>query len=159
MNAAVASCRPNLNTGCHVCVLCTHNAQISVQTSDNLNVMLKHFPQTHQASSMLVPSISFPFQITAYLPIHYHSTSRDTSSYPNTSSSVWNPVGPHHYHQNLVRITRQYSQTTSTNTAQYSHSLKLTPKTCGETHFYWPGSFASTASTTWLMYFFLCRLH
>jgi hypothetical protein len=86
VNAAVASCRPNLNTRFHVCVLCMHKAQISVRRSENLNVTLKCFPQSHQASSLLVPSISFPFQITAYCPIQYHSTSTDSSPYPNTSS-------------------------------------------------------------------------
>jgi len=80
VNAAVASCRPNLNTRCHVCVLCMHKVQTSV------HVMLKCFPQTHQASSMLVPCISFIFQITTYRPIKYHSTSTDRSSYQNTSS-------------------------------------------------------------------------
>ena len=67
-NAAVASCRPNLNTAMFVFCVCTR-----------LN-------QTHQASSMLVSCISLPFQITAYPPIQYNSTSTESCSYPNTPS-------------------------------------------------------------------------
>jgi hypothetical protein len=52
VNAAAASCRLNLNTRRHVWVLHMHKAQISAQRPDNLQAMLKRFPQTHQAPTL-----------------------------------------------------------------------------------------------------------
>ena len=147
-NAAVASCRPNLNTRCHVCVLCMHKAQISVQRSDNLNIMLKHFPQTHQSSSMLVPCISFPFHIVTYPPIQYHSTSRQkfiTKHIQQCLEACWT--------QTLsLKFGKNYKTVLTDNLNRYCskfHTLyKLDTKRGGKPHFYWPLFFASTAYTT-----------
>jgi len=74
--------------------------------------MLKHFPQTHQASSMLVPSISFPFQITAYLPIHYHSTSKRhkfiSKHIQQCLESCWTPPLPPKFGKNYKTVLTDY---------------------------------------------------
>jgi hypothetical protein len=141
-NAAVAACRLNLNTRC------MHKARISVHRSDNLYVMLKYFPQTHQASSMLVPCISFPFQFTTYPPIQHNATLTDRSSYPNTSSqqqcleACWTQPFSPKPDVNYKAVLRDNLNRCCT----IFHTL-LDTKRSGKPHFYWPLFYASTAST------------
>lgn len=151
MNAAVVSCRPNLNNRWHVCVLCMHKAQISVQRSDNLNVMLKCFssdsPSKFHASTLHI--ISIPNHCISSHSIPLNLT--DRSSYPNTSRQRWCLEAC--WTQTLsLKFGMNYKTVLTDNLNRYCtifHTLyKLDTKRCGKPHFHSPLFLASAASTT-----------
>jgi hypothetical protein len=159
-NATVASCRLNLNTRYHVCVLCMHKTQISVRRSDNLNVMLNclpHSPSKFHANTLHIISIpnqcisshSIPLNINTkkFIPKHIQPTA--------VFGSLLDPIIITKFWYEL----QDYSQTTSTDTVQYFTLYKLDKIRCGKLHFYSPLFFASAASTTEITYLFLYRLH